>query len=194
MFWGIGNEQRTNDTATNNLLDELAQLTRQEDPGRLVTYAHCCSSDSSGLPAYSDVAGAAGSAGAGGASAVRVCATANENESLTVSCPASSTVLAVDFASYGTPSGACGSFATSACHATTSQSVLDTACLGLDSCTVAADNATFGDPCNGTVTELANLARLLRRCASLPTWIASSSGRPRSRPPEARWPTGKGCP
>ena len=57
MFWGIGNEQRTNDAATNNLLDELAQLTRQEDPGRLVTYAHCCSSDSSGLPAHSDVVG-----------------------------------------------------------------------------------------------------------------------------------------
>jgi beta-galactosidase len=57
LFWGIGNEQRSNDAPTNSLLDELAELTRQEDPGRLVTYAHCCSSDTSGLPAHSDVVG-----------------------------------------------------------------------------------------------------------------------------------------
>jgi len=57
LFWGIGNEQRNNNAPTNNLLDELAALTHGEDPGRLVTYAHCCSSDSSGLPAHSDVVG-----------------------------------------------------------------------------------------------------------------------------------------
>ncbi|MGW4212412.1 glycoside hydrolase family 2 TIM barrel-domain containing protein [Lentzea sp. NPDC004789] len=38
-FWGIGNEQRTSDTATNNLLRDLAASVRAEDSGRLSTYA-----------------------------------------------------------------------------------------------------------------------------------------------------------
>lgn len=57
LFWGIGNEQRSDDTPTNNLLAELADLTRTEDAGRLVTYAQCCTSDTGGLPAHSDVVG-----------------------------------------------------------------------------------------------------------------------------------------
>jgi hypothetical protein len=99
-------------------------------------------------------AGSAGVAGAGGTSSVRVCVMVDENENLTVTCPAGTTVLTVDFASYGTPTGACGSFAASDCHATTSQAVFDAACVGVDTCTVAADNATFGDPCNGTLKHL----------------------------------------
>uniref|UniRef100_UPI002B277F4E glycoside hydrolase family 2 TIM barrel-domain containing protein n=1 Tax=Catenulispora rubra TaxID=280293 RepID=UPI002B277F4E len=39
MFWSIGNEQGSNDTATNTLLDTLAHLVATEDPGRISTYA-----------------------------------------------------------------------------------------------------------------------------------------------------------
>ncbi|WP_194904279.1 glycoside hydrolase family 2 protein [Catenulispora rubra] len=39
MFWSIGNEQGSNDTATNTLLDTLAHLAATEDPGRISTYA-----------------------------------------------------------------------------------------------------------------------------------------------------------
>jgi beta-galactosidase len=39
-FWGIGNEQGADDTATNSLLDALAEVAETEDPGRLSTYAH----------------------------------------------------------------------------------------------------------------------------------------------------------
>jgi beta-galactosidase len=46
-FWGIGNEQRVNDAATNDLLDELAGVVSTEDPERISTYASCCLSDSS---------------------------------------------------------------------------------------------------------------------------------------------------
>ncbi|HEX6765724.1 MAG TPA: glycoside hydrolase family 2 TIM barrel-domain containing protein [Polyangiaceae bacterium] len=57
LFWGIGNEQRTDNTATNNLLTTLATLVETEDPTRLSTYAQCCTSDTGGLPAHSDVVG-----------------------------------------------------------------------------------------------------------------------------------------
>ncbi len=57
LFWGIGNEQRTDDTATNNLLAGLATLVKSEDPNRLSTYAQCCTSDTGGLPAHSNVVG-----------------------------------------------------------------------------------------------------------------------------------------
>ncbi|MDX8033252.1 glycoside hydrolase family 2 TIM barrel-domain containing protein [Lentzea sp. BCCO 10_0856] len=38
-FWGIGNEQKTSNTATNNLLRDLAASVRAEDSGRHSTYA-----------------------------------------------------------------------------------------------------------------------------------------------------------
>jgi beta-galactosidase len=57
LFWGIGNEQRTDNTATNDLLTALNTLARTEDPTRLTTYAQCCTSDTGGLPAHTDVVG-----------------------------------------------------------------------------------------------------------------------------------------
>ena len=57
LFWGIGNEQRTDNTPTNDLLASLATLVETEDPTRLSTYAQCCTSDTGGLPAHSDVVG-----------------------------------------------------------------------------------------------------------------------------------------
>ena len=57
LFWGIGNEQRTDDTTTNDLLTSLNTLVHQEDPTRLSTYAQCCTSDTGGLPAHTDVVG-----------------------------------------------------------------------------------------------------------------------------------------
>jgi beta-galactosidase len=55
LFWGIGNEQRTDDAASNALLEDLAALVRTEDPARLSTYAHCCASDTGGLPQHADL-------------------------------------------------------------------------------------------------------------------------------------------
>jgi len=57
VFWGIGNEQRTDNTATNDLLTNLNTLVKAEDSTRLSTYAQCCTSDTGGLPAHSDVVG-----------------------------------------------------------------------------------------------------------------------------------------
>src|SRR5262252_4695667 len=57
LFWSLGNEQHGDDTATNTLLTGLDTLAHQEDPTRLTTYAQCCTSDTGGLPAHSDVVG-----------------------------------------------------------------------------------------------------------------------------------------
>ncbi|MEU8789673.1 glycoside hydrolase family 2 TIM barrel-domain containing protein [Streptomyces sp. NPDC048643] len=40
VFWGIGNEQRTDNAATNELLEGLAAIVRSEDPDRISTYAN----------------------------------------------------------------------------------------------------------------------------------------------------------
>jgi beta-galactosidase len=40
MFWSIGNEQGSDDTATNTLLASLAGIVATEDPGRISTYAN----------------------------------------------------------------------------------------------------------------------------------------------------------
>jgi beta-galactosidase len=56
VFWGIGNEQRVDDTATNALLDTLAGIVNTEDPDRFSTYAHN-GSITSGLNNHSEVIG-----------------------------------------------------------------------------------------------------------------------------------------
>jgi beta-galactosidase len=57
VMWGIGNEQRVSDAASNALLASLAELARSEDDTRLSTYAHCCGSDTSPLTTHSDLIG-----------------------------------------------------------------------------------------------------------------------------------------
>jgi beta-galactosidase len=57
LFWGIGNEQRMDDTPTNELLSELANLVDTEDPGRLSTYAHCCGATTANLVSHADTTG-----------------------------------------------------------------------------------------------------------------------------------------
>jgi hypothetical protein len=50
---------------------------------------------------------------------------------LSLACSdAGSVVSAVSFASYGTPAGACGSWAVGACNAANSTAVVEAACLG----------------------------------------------------------------
>jgi galactose binding lectin-like protein len=91
---------------------------------------------------------------------VVTCATAPENGSITLTCPAGQKINAIDFASYGTPNGACMGFTVdNTCNATTSTPDVSTACIGLNACTVAATNGVFGDPCVGTVKRLYVQAR-----------------------------------
>ncbi len=58
------------------------------------------------------------------------------------------------FASYGTPNGSCGSFATGFCHAINSMSVVSNYVIGNSSVVIPASNGVFGDPCGGTYKRL----------------------------------------
>lgn len=79
-----------------------------------------------------------------------VCASVPENEPLTLQCFGGAVINGVTFASYGLPNGTCGTFsAEPSCDASTSVAVMTAACKGKTSCTVSADNVTFGDPCFG---------------------------------------------
>jgi beta-galactosidase len=56
VFWGIGNEQGSDDTATNALLNTLAGVVNTDDTDRLSTYAHN-GSITSGLVNHTEVNG-----------------------------------------------------------------------------------------------------------------------------------------
>jgi hypothetical protein len=90
-----------------------------------------------------------------GATTAGDCGTAAEGDAVTLACAAGQVIDAVVFASYGTPSGACGSFAAGSCDAASSEAVVRSLCVGRQSCTVTAGNGAFGDPCNGTVKSFA---------------------------------------
>ena len=76
--------------------------------------------------------------------------TVNENGTLNLSAPANATITSVSFASYGTPNGSDGNYTTGSCHATNSQTIVESYCVGNNSCSIPATNAVFGDPCGGT--------------------------------------------
>ena len=72
-----------------------------------------------------------------------------------MTCPASTVIDTITFASYGTPTGSCGSFVSSSCDAADSRKVVSYKCLGQQSCAVSAVNTIFGgDPCFNTVKRL----------------------------------------
>jgi beta-galactosidase len=56
VFWGIGNEQGSDNAATNALLDTLAGIVDSMDPDRFSTYAHN-GSNTSGLATHTEVTG-----------------------------------------------------------------------------------------------------------------------------------------
>jgi len=80
--------------------------------------------------------------------------TAAENTDVTVSCDAGETITGIAFASYGTAGGTSPDFTLGTCHAANSVDVVSSLCVGQSSCTIPATNATFGDPCSGTVKTL----------------------------------------
>ena len=107
--------------------------------------------------------------------AVATCGHVPEGAPLVLQCPPQQAVDRVEFASYGTPQGRCGSnsgqcrgtsceFAKGNCDAAGSMAVIKAACLGKGSCSVGADchaNASSscapygGDPCFMTHKSLA---------------------------------------
>jgi len=82
------------------------------------------------------------------------CTTANENTNAVITAPAGTVFVSVDFASYGTPTGTCQSFAIGGCNAASSKSICEGYLLGKNTATIPATNAVFSDPCVGTLKRL----------------------------------------
>ena len=96
-----------------------------------------------------------GATGTGGASTgTPICGTAVAAANATLTCPQGQIISSVDFASYGNPTGTCGSFATGSCNSAASLTRVKSICAGRNSCKVPASNNTFGDPCSGTTKSL----------------------------------------
>jgi hypothetical protein len=104
-----------------------------------------------------------------------VCASAPETQGAVLTCPANKLIARLAFASYGTPTGTCETFATGSCNASTSLSVANAACAGKTTCTVAATDTNFGSTCAGTTKQLALRAVCDSTAATcgLPTAIVS---------------------
>jgi len=82
------------------------------------------------------------------------CVEAYEGGSVSLTC-SNGLISAIDFASYGTPSGKCGAYtASSWCHASSTYTIVYNTCIHLASCSIEANNNVFGDPCNGSGKRL----------------------------------------
>jgi hypothetical protein len=76
----------------------------------------------------------------------------NEGGTAEFACAGGYSFVAVDFASFGTPTGTCeAGFKKGSCDSPNSTSVTAAACVGRMSCSVPVSSASFGgDPCLGT--------------------------------------------
>ncbi|XP_028758971.1 beta-galactosidase 7-like [Neltuma alba] len=72
-----------------------------------------------------------------------VCAHAYEGANLTLSCDGGK-MSKVEFASFGNPAGECGSFKKGSSDASNSMSVVEKACVGKPTCSLAVTKETFG--------------------------------------------------
>ncbi len=72
-----------------------------------------------------------------------------ENANAPLKCTGGGTISKVAFASYGTPTGSCGSFKVDpSCNSPNSVSVVEGLCLNKASCSIPVSNGGFnGDPC-----------------------------------------------
>jgi alpha-tubulin suppressor-like RCC1 family protein len=102
------------------------------------------STDNCGIASYSMTIGTTGT----------VCGTTGEGGNLVITAPEGSKFTAVDFASYGTPTGTCGSFAVGSCNASNSVGIVSPYLIGQNSAVIPANNSVFGDPCGGTPKNL----------------------------------------
>lgn len=75
---------------------------------------------------------------------------------LQLHCPSSGHLIkSIKFASFGTPTGHCGSFTYGHCNTNSTMSIIEEACIGRESCSVEVSIEKFGDPCKGAVKNLA---------------------------------------
>ena len=86
-----------------------------------------------------------------------LCGEATQRQNMVLIAPPGYVLNAVVFASYGTPTGTCGSYATSSCNDPNSVSVITALCAGKTSCSYSLFPlvpAGLGDPCVGTLKHV----------------------------------------
>jgi M6 family metalloprotease-like protein len=111
------------------------------------------------------------SSGSSSSSVSGTCDTIAENASLNLSCPSGQVVVSVIYANYGKTNGQCGSYTVGTCSATSTRSIVESRCLNKANCSIQADNATFGEPCQGILKNLV----LHYKCESLPVGLAQKT-------------------
>ncbi|XP_018844102.1 beta-galactosidase 15-like [Juglans regia] len=72
------------------------------------------------------------------------CANAYEGNTLELSCQGESVISSVRFASFGEPTGACGSFEAGQCESPNALSVIEKACVGQNSCSIDVSESNLG--------------------------------------------------
>ncbi|KAF3327137.1 beta-galactosidase 6 isoform X1 [Carex littledalei] len=73
-----------------------------------------------------------------------------------LTCPGPDQIInEIKFASFGNPQGTCGSYSHGECSSTDALTVVEQACVGTNSCSVAVSIKAFGDPCKGVTKSLA---------------------------------------
>lgn len=78
-----------------------------------------------------------------------------KNNKFTISCQgAGAAISSIEFASYGTPAGNCGSLVKGSCDAEGVDEYIKAACIGKQQCSIYPNSTTFGDPCFGTAKVL----------------------------------------
>ncbi|XP_026458949.1 beta-galactosidase 3-like [Papaver somniferum] len=65
------------------------------------------------------------------------------NPTLHLSCPKGTIISAIKFASFGTPTGECGSYSVGDCHDSTSLLKVEKVCLNKLECSIALSNRNF---------------------------------------------------
>ncbi|OQS03620.1 hypothetical protein THRCLA_04058 [Thraustotheca clavata] len=93
-------------------------------------------------------------------------ASVSEHETLNLTCDRDYIIDSVNFASYGTPNG----YSTGSCNSDKSTDVITQSCVGLATCSVAAENDVFGDPCVGTFKALAAKVNCALATPTIPKW------------------------
>lgn len=79
-----------------------------------------------------------------------------ERSKIHLSCNPGQKITKINFASFGTPSGTCGSFSEGKCHSHESYDPFEMKCIGQESCAVVIEPKVFGgDPCPGIMKRIA---------------------------------------
>ena len=85
------------------------------------------------------------------------CGIWDEHDTFSLNCGNGGTIAAIDFVSFGTPTGSCASgFAAGKCDSNHTTAIIKQACLGKGSCSLPVESASLGgDPCFETIKQLA---------------------------------------